>query len=798
MVATTHAEKMKKDSKYHQFIEDYADETKACIERARHWTESFKKTMGEPRPIRVAKALANHLEKMTIYIMPHEIIVGASGKDPSHLPFYVELQPLATLKESTVSESMLTPEEWKELEEIYKFWDGQTLRDMMFPLFPDEVKKQISPLDRLKLLEMPGYQLPINSPAPDLKMILSIGLEGAIKMVEARLAELDLGKLPPDKLEDALRQRDMLNAMIISGKGAMTWAQRYSKLARETAEKTTDPVRKQELLQIAENCAQVPAKPARTFWQAIQSIWFIHMLTHVYESISVGYGQRLDQDLYPYYKQDIEAGRLTRDQAMGLLEALWVKFERDRANLRAMSSMAGRGGQMGGTLLQNISLAGTDEQGRDATNDLTHLMLESIREVRTVQPALSIKYHPKISDDLLINAYETVKAGTGMPAFHNDKPIIAHLMAAGMPLSIARVSATPCCSACCIPGTAHLSAGMSCAMGALHLAKVIELAMNDGVDMLDGEQLGPRTGDPRNFKTFDDLLQAFRTQLDYACKIISIGQAIYQSTIGTFVYRPITSLMCPSSIKRGQNIASYNDWANPLINTDGLVDVADSLTAVKKLIYDDKKITWDEMLKALKANFEGYENYWQLCHDAPKFGDDDDYADDIMITTMNITHESMAKNVDKNGAKFRPIYHSVSSYITNGRLVAALPYSRKARQPLADGGVSPSTGFGRSPLKVLKSLAKLDHDYISRGLLNQKLSPSTTPRQFIHYIRTWGELGISHVQFNMVDANVLRDAQAHPEKYPDLIVRVAGYSAHFVYLAKDAQDSIINRSELTL
>jgi pyruvate-formate lyase len=279
---------------------------------------------------------------------------------------------------------------------------------------------------------------------------------------------------------------------------------------------------------------------------------------------------------------------------------------------------------------------------------------------------------------------------------------------------------------------------------------------------------------------------------------MTLAQNILTSTIGDIIYRPISSLMCKSSIERAQNIVAYNDWPNPLIIADGLVDAGDSLTAIKKLVYDDKKITWDEMLKALKANWEGYEHCWQYCHDAPKFGDDDDYADDILVTTMNIVNESMAKCRDTDGAPYRPGLQSVSFHVINGRLVAALPYGRKAREPLADGGVSPSTGFGRSPVKVLKSVAKVDHDYPARGLLNQRLNPSTTPRQFINYIRTWGELGLSHVQFNMVDSDVLRDAQVHPEKYPDLIVRVAGYSAHFIYLSKDAQDSIINRAELTL
>jgi pyruvate formate-lyase/glycerol dehydratase family glycyl radical enzyme len=790
---TVKLEKMKQAACSHFFIEDYGAETLACIERARYWTESFKETGNQPRVIKNAKALANYLEKRTIYIQPYELIVGGSGRTPAHIPFYVELQPLERLRTTTVAPNMLTPEEWKELEEIYCYWNGQTYTDLCLQYYPEEVKKAVYPREFRKVVESGSYESSAACPCPDLRMLLSIGLNGIMKnLIEPRLAELDPHRVPSTKVDETIKKRDTLTAMLIAGKAAIKLAERYSQLARELAEETNDFGRKSELEQIAKNCARVPAEPAETFWQALQGVWFVHLIGHVHEMLSLGFAQRLDQDLIPYYRRDIESGKLTREDAQTLLAHLWTKFERDRVRLVAKGEREGR---MGGVLFQNISLGGLDAYGRDATNELTYLMLDVTKKIRTVQPTLSIKYHPGTPDDLILKAFEVIKTGIGMPAFYSEKPINAHMLSTGASLPDARNNTISACCCITVPGTAHGNAGRAQSNMSLHSAKCLELALNDGVDMMDGEELGPKTGDPRNFSSFEDLLQAFRTQLDYACRIGAYANNIHLLKTGEFTCRPFSSLLVRGAIERGQDITTYNDSIDPLYNVDGAVDAADSLTAIKKLIYDDRKVNWDEMLKALKANWEGYEHVWQLCHDAPKFGEDDDYADSIAVTTINIINDAMAKWPDIHGKPCRGAYQSVSYFVTKGKLTAALPCGRKAGRPLADGGISPSTGFGKIPTAVIKSVAKIDADYGARLLLNQRLSLSTTPKQFLNFIRAWGELGLSHTQFNVFDVKTLKDAQVYPEKYPDLIVRVAGYSAHFAYLNKEAQDSIILRAE---
>ena len=793
---TTAPQKMKDLAHDHFFTEEYNLGTLACIERARYWTESFKQTENQPRVLRNAKALANYLEKKTNYIQPYELIVGSSGRSPAHLPFYVEFQPLERLKKTTVAPHMLTSEEWKELEEIYKYWDGQTYTDLCLQYYPEEVKKAVFPAEGRKVVQGGSYEAPAACPSPDLKMVLYMGINGIIKeLIEPRLAELDMYKAPSTKMEEIMKKRDTLNAMLITGKAVIKLAERYSRLAQEMANITDDPMRRAELEQIAKNCARVPAEPAETFWQAIQAFWFVHLVGHVYETLSLGLGQRLDQDFIPYYRRDIEDGVLAKQEANNLLEHLWIKFERDRSRFRPKAERE-RG--MGGSLFQNISLGGMDEHGKDATNELSYLMLDVTKSMRTVQPTLSIKYHPGTPDDLILKSFEVIKTGMGMPAFYSEKPIIAHMLSAGATLKEARNNTISGCCCICSPGTNHGSSGRSQSNMSLHTAKCLELALNDGVDLLDGEELGPKIGDPRNFSSFEDVLQAFKKQLEYFTKLATYANNIHLLKVGEFACRPFSSLLIKGAIERGQDITTYNDSIDPLFNVSGVIDVADSLTAIKKLIYDDKKVTWDEMIKALKSNWEGYENIWQLCHDAPKFGEDDDYADSVAVTTFTIVNEAMATCSDIHGVPCRGAYQSVSYYLMQGKQTAALPSSRRARQPLSDGGISPSMGFGKVPTAVVKSVAKIDTDYPARLLLNQRISPSTTPKQFLNFIRTWGEFALSHTQFNVFDVKTLKDAQLHSEKYPDLIVRVAGYSAHFVYLTKEAQDSIIMRTEQSL
>jgi formate C-acetyltransferase len=773
---------------------EYRPETKADIERARYWTESFKETEGEPLVTRRAKALAHYLEKKTIFITEDELITGSVGRTPYHIIFYPEIESGQLLKTEFLTPGMLTPEEWDELEKILSYWKGKTLEEQCLAIFPDEVKNHVCPSWDWRQVNSHAYQHGRAAPMPDLEMLLSTGLDGIMKKIETRLAELDLLGISSNiELQQTISKRNVLNAMLIAAKGVITYVSRYSKLAREMAEEELSPIRKAELEQIAENCARVPREPAQTFWQALQAIWFVHLEDHVFEGPAGGLGQRFDQLLYPYYRRDIETGRLTREKAQELLENLWLKYERE---INFLQPKERREEAEGGTMFQNVTIGGVDEYGNDATNELSYLILDTTKSVRTTQPTLSIRYHAGMPDDLLAKAWEVIKTGMGMPAFFNDKPMISHMLSRGVSLKDARNQSLMGCMGPGIPGKnthAKEVGGQE-----ISAAKCLEIALNNGIDMLDGKKIGPNTGDPTSFSRYEDVVAAFRVQVEYALKISAFTNQVYRLKQAELLQRPFSSCLCKSAIERAEDVTSYEDYDWPFMNVTGMIDAVDSLTAIKKLIFDDRKVTWNELLSALKADFKGYETVWQLCHGAPKFGSDDDYVDNIAKETFALINSEVEEIKDIRGRSLSPIYQSVAVFVKAGRVTAALPCGRKAREPLADGGASPETGFGQNPIEVLKSVSKIDHERPQRILLNQRLSLATTARQFVNLTRTWGELGISHTQFNVFDVNLMRDAQVHPEKYPDLIVRVAGYSAHFIFLNRVCQDAIIRRAEQSL
>ena len=761
-----------------------------CIERARHWTESYRETEGEPPVIRSGKALAKHLEKKTIYIMPDELIVGNVAKDANSLPIWVELNQSDTVKRLMLSPGMLDSKEWKELDGIMEYWKGRTLEETCIRRFPDEVRRHVYPAEDWKAMNSAVYQYPFAAPTPDLEMLFSLGLKGIMKRVEKRLEELDPLRLPSNKdLEATQKQRDVLNAMLIAGGAVIRFAERYSELANGMAKKEGNPVRRAELEQIAENCVRVPAEPPETFWQALQAIWFVHIIDHCFEGPAGGLGQRFDKLLYPFYHKETGAGRLTREKAQELLEDLWVKYERQIQNLRPWNA---RQGAEGSSMFQNIPIGGVDEFGKDITNELSYLILDATKSARTTQPTLSIRYHSGTPYELIAKSWDVIKSGMGMPAFFNDDTMIAHLLSRGVSLKDARNYSTNGCMGVSIAGkNTHTKP-----IGGTYLsvAKCLDLALHNGVDILDGKQEGPKTGDPRML-SYEELFEAFRQQLEYAVKIGCLAEQVFRITQGELFQRPFSSLLYKTAMERGEDVTNYEDYGHPWMNATGAIDAADSLTAIKKLIYEDKKITWDKLIKALEADFKGYEDIRRLCLEAPKWGNDDDYVDTITKKVFDTVDSEMEKATDLRGYGHRPIYASASVFVQAGKKVAALPCGRKAREPVADGGASPEVGFGGDPIKVARSVSKLDHVTPVRVLLNQRLATTTTAKQFVNFIRAWGDLGLSHSQFNVVDTATLRDAQVHPEKNPDLIVRVAGYSARFIYLSKISQDAIIARLE---
>lgn len=778
--------------------------TRADIESARYNYEYFREHEDEPYVVRKARAFANYLAKRTIVIMPHEQLVGHPGRDPWYVPVNWNVMMWDRLVpgekgHGALSKGALTPAEWEEFEQIMKYMDKFTIeRNVLREIadnYPKEWMRYLFPPENYKAGFNQFYEQAFGATANNLEMLMG-GLNAVKEKIQARIDEEDPLKVPIDqapKLLENIERRNNLTAMLVACDAVINLGERYRKLALEMAAEEEDPVRKKELEAIAQNCDI--AEPVTSYYGAIQRFWFEHFVSHLCEQMGGSLSQRLDQTFYPYYKADIEAGKITRDQAKELLMELMIKLERSMGVLLPQNMRSGASGSF--LLVQNITLGGVDSRGRDATNDMTYLFLETQRDMQCGQPTLSIRYHPGTPDELITKSFEVIKTGLGMPAFFNDTPAIEHLLARGWALEDARNNTV----AGCVAFTCHGKNTMPHmpSAGAFNMAKVLEAAILDGKCIFDGEQYGLKTGDVRSFETYEDLVEALRKQFLH---VIYQGWTCSQTVIKwdkALLTKPFSSALSENAIKLGKDLKSAQDYSVPLFGVGtGMVDAIDSLAAIKKLIYEEKKVTWDQMLEAMRANWKGHEDIRKLCLDAPKFGSNDPYVDSIAKDIYLMADTEAAKFKDTLGEPYEIQYHSVSTFIPSGMKTGALPCGRLARSPLADGGISPEAGFGKDPTKVLRSVSWIDASENERMLLNMRLNTSTTPRQFIDLIRAWGDLQCSQIQFNMFKVETLRDAQKNPENYPDLMVRVAGYSALWIDLTPITQEAVISRVEQTL
>ena len=777
--------------------------TLADIESARYHYEYFKDHEIEPYVVRKAKGFANYLAKRTIVILPDERLVGHPGRTPFHVPvnwnvmMWERLTP-GELGHGALAPGALTPEEWEEFEEIMKYMNKYTIEANVLKeigdSYPAEFMRYLFPPENYKMGFNQFYEQAFGATSNNLEMLMG-GLNAVKKKIQARIDEENPINVPIDQaneLLETIERRQNLTAMLVACDAVINFVERYKKLALEMAAKEEDPIRKLELEAMAEILDI--AEPVTSFYGAVQRFWFEHFISHSCEQMTGSLSQRLDQTFYPYYKADLEAGKITREQAKEILMDLVLKLERSMGVLLPQNMRSGASGSF--LLLQNITLGGVDKHGRDATNEMTHLILETQRDMQCGQPTLSIRYHPGTPDELIAKSFEVIKTGLGMPAYFNDAPAITHLLNRGWALEDARNNTV----AGCVAFTCHGKNTMPHmpSAGAFNMAKCLEAAILDGKCIFDGEQYGLKTGDVRNF-TYEDLVEALKKQFLYA---IYQGWCCSQTIIKwhkKLLTKPFSSALSENAVKLGKDLHSAQDYSVPLFGVGtGMIDAIDSLAAIKKLIYDEKKATWDQMLAAMNADWKGYEDLHKLCLDAPKFGSDDPYVDSIAKDIFLMADTEAAKFKDTLGEPYEVQYHSVSTFIPSGMKTGALPCGRKARSPLADGGISPEAGFGREPTKVLKSVSWVDAAENERMLLNMRLNPKTTPRQFIDLIRAWGDLGCSQIQFNLFDVKTLKDAQKRPEKYPDLMVRVAGYSALWIDLTPLVQENIISRAEQTI
>ncbi|MEM3365479.1 MAG: pyruvate formate lyase family protein [Candidatus Methanomethyliaceae archaeon] len=774
-----------------------------CTERMRLITQSWKETEGEPTIIRLAKAFSYFVDHSTIYINEHENIVGHGASKYVGMelePFWGPISEEELKKLEAEGFVEVSKELWPEIKDLAQYWKNRNLQYMIGQLLDDA---RLWPFAQTGVLLPPfkdkyegiggfaigGIGMGVNRwiGVVDFGLVLNVGLNEIIKKAEKELSNVRFLQS-----EESLKKAEFLKAVIISLNAIIRLAHRYAKLAEEMASKENDPLRKKELERIAETCRWVPANPARTFYEAIQSFWFIYLVCNPSPTIGMG---RFDQYMYPFYKRDKDSGRITDEEVLALLCELRIKdMELVRIALRPVK----RQQQAGIAKWHNMIIGGVTPDGRDATNELTYLVLEAAKIVRTPHHTITLRVHENTPEDLMIKALEVVKLGIGMPAFIGDKSYIDFLVSLGVPLEAARDYAVGGCLDVAVPGKARLGAAPF-----FVVPKVLEIFLNGGTEPKTGVVVKPLNKNLTEINSFEEFLSDFKQYLAYSISRFIEGQntlwAFHQDTFKHVV----EAALMDDGIKVGKGLLErrmpYEFDATAL--AVGMINVADSLAAIKKLVFDDKKITLKQLKEALAANWQGYEEIRKMCLEAPKYGNDDDYVDSIAVDLYNFYADEVYKYKTINGGRWVPGGVSISSMWAGGAITGATPDGRLAGEVLADGSMSPMRGRDvNGPTAVIKSASKIPQSRFASTLMNMKFHPSALSstedlRKLAFLIKTYFNLGGKHVQFNVVSKETLIDAQKHPENYRDLIVRVAGYSAYFVELSKSIQDEVIKRTE---
>lgn len=763
------------------------------VERALLLTEFYKEQQDERFSIPVQRALAFKyiLEHKEICINPGELIVGERGPQPKATSTYPEicthnLKDLDILNSREKISFGVDPEARRSYEKIIiPFWSKRSMREK---IFSEMESSWISAYRSGVFTEFQEQRAPGHTVLGD--KIYSSGFADFRTKIALNLDQLDIEK---DSL--ALDKRETLRAMDAAADALMIFAGRHAQALKVLASKEKDPQRKKELNQMVEICQRVPARSPRTFWEALQYYWFAHLgvITELnpWDSFNPG---RLDQNLYPFYRRDIEQGVLTREQARELLQAFWIKF-----NNHPAPPKVGVTAQESNTYTDFclINLGGLTKDGSDGVNELTYLILEVIGEMRILQPGSMIQVSKKNPDLLIRKALDIIKTGFGQPSIFNTDTIIQELVRQGKSIEDARSGGS---SGCVETG----AFGHECYIltGYFNLPKLVELTLNNGFDRRTGEQVGLETGDPESFPDYQEFFKAFQRQVKYFVDIKIRGNNIIERLYAKYMPVPFLSLLIDDCMDRGVDYnaggARYN---SSYIQGVGLGTVTDALTSMKYNVFDQKKISMKDMLKALADDFSGHEKLRQsLLKETPKYGNDNDYADGVMKDVFEVYFQSIDGRPNTKNGTFRINLLPTTVHVYFGSITGALPDGRNATEPLSEG-VSPVQGADRKgPTAVMKSAGKIDHIRTGGTLLNMKFTPQLLSDdsgivKVTHLIRSYFRMDGHHVQFNVVTAQTLREAQKFPDKYRHLIVRVAGYSDYFIDLSTELQNEIIRRTE---
>ena len=806
--------------------------------RAKLITESYKETEGEPIITRRAKAFAHILHNIPIIIRDNELIVGSSTIAPRGCQTFPEFSyewleaELDTVATRTADPFEIAEETKAELKEADKYWKGKTTSELATSYMAPEAIKAIE-----HNIFTPGnyFYNGVGHVTVKYWEVLEIGFEGIMEKAQKELDGCSVGD------GNYARKSHFLEAVILSCKAVIDYAGRYAKLAQEMAAQTSDPVRKQELFVIAENCSRVPAKGAQNFYEACQSFWFVQQLLQMESSghsISPG---RFDQYMYPYYKKDMEAGTITREFAQELMDCIWVKLN----DLNKCRDAASAEGFAGYSLFQNLIAGGPNKEGEDVTNDLSVMCIQASMHVHLPAPSLSVRVWNGSPHEFLIKAAELTRTGIGLPAYYNDEVIIPALQNRGLSLEDAREYNI---IGCVEPQKAGKTEGWHDA-AFFNMCRPLELVFSNGMDK--GEMVGIPTGDVTQMKTFDEFFDAYKKQMEYCISLLVNADNAIDVAHAERCPLPFLSCMIDDCLKEGKSVqeggAVYN-FTGP--QGFGIANMADGLFAIRKLVYEDKKVSMKELKEALAWNYdkgldaqsagdmtemimkamqkagrnvdastaEGllktfmgmkpgeqktqrFKEIHDMIDEVPKFGNDIPEVDYFAREVAYTYSKPLQKYNNPRGGKFQAGLYPVSANVPLGGQTGATPDGRYAHTPVADG-VSPSAGKDvKGPTAAATSVSRLDHFIVSNGtLFNQKFHPSALSgreglEKFVALIRGYFDQKGMHMQFNVVDRQTLLDAQEHPEKYKHLVVRVAGYSALFTTLSRSLQDDIIRRTE---
>ncbi|MDY6935032.1 MAG: pyruvate formate lyase family protein [Spirochaetota bacterium] len=780
----------------------YEPGVKVDLERPLLFTESWEKNENDPIMLRRAKAVAHVMDNISIFITDKAQIVGYLGSLPNTIFWYCELASI--LNEEVYNDPVIIPEPQDEsletMAEINNYWGardsmGKVLRD----LSGEEVVKYMT---RTLMWSSPiGGSFGYAGKDYEYFMTGKRGFDEIIDEIQVKIDDAE-EKIDGNPGPDILPLYDKLanwEAMQIILEACIRMAKRYSRLARIIAENfESDPKRKEELLRIAETCEQVPGRPPRSLQESFQYDHFIQVWTR-FEDVEGAWPSRPDYYHWPYYDNDVNIDkRLTKEEALDLVGEYMIRCSETGFYL----PRSGAEGIQGITGTWVWTIGGVKQDGNDACNDLTIALLQAARLVRVSNPTFGFRWHPKVSDEVWREVFECIRHGLGYPSIRNDPVLIANGMHwHGHPLEEMRTWVHQACMSPC-PATKHGSQPARMAT-TLNCSKMIEYALHNGYDHCIKMQMGPQTGDARKFTDFEELFQAWAKQMkwltNFGVRIMSRGRYKSPNNYG----RPFLSAVSERCIETGfdalePSIERGNCWLTFFTWTEN----ADSLAAIKRLVFDEKRYTMEELIDALENNWDGKEEMrLDFVKNAPKWGNDDDYVDEIMVRCLREVARHSKEIKCPSGNNWPALPENVSGNVLFSSIVHALPNGRKLGDALYDGGISPGPGLDkRGPTAVLKSCGKIDHISDGRAfLLNQRLSPTQLSGEkgyqlWKSYMSTWADLGLDHVQFNMVDDETLRAAQKDPEQYQEVIVRVAGYSAHFVDISRKTQDNIIQRT----